>query len=206
MYQLAASAALSIYGAAMTAKAQAEQATADNIAAQEKRRLEFNRDQQAYLMNMNAAAKQSTADNFNISLAAAEAQDQLDLAKAGSGLAGSSINELDDEISRSVGADRVSAQRSLIDSQDKLNQNRITNNENRLFQANQARSQDFTKGISNALIGAAAPLVGKAFDNAYSNPAEKNKDLSIEERKRTTKNWQYSSDTQSIYGAGAFIS
>lgn len=202
MYQLAASAALSIYGAAKTAKAQAEQATADNIAAQEKRRLEFNRDQQAYLQNMNAAAKQNTADNFNINLAAAEAQDQLDLAMAGSGLSGNSVNELDDEISRSVGADRVSAQRNLIDSQDKMNQDRITKNENRLFQANQARSQDYTKGITDALIGSAAPMLGKVIDNTVTAKSSGKANLPNDAKK---VRYNYSGG-QSIYGKDAFIS
>lgn len=200
MYALAASAALSIYGAAKAAKAQAEEATANNIAATEKRRLEFNREQQAYMQNMNALSKQNTADNFNIGLAAAEAQDQLALARAGSGLSGASVNELDDEISRSVGADRVAANRAMIDGQDNLDRNRINANENRLLAANQSRSQDYTRGIKDSLLGAAAPFIGKAIDSAVTNESKT-------ELSNTTKKTNYSyKGGQSVYGVGAFIS
>lgn len=205
MYQLAASAALSIYGASQAAKAQAEQATADNIAQAEKRRLEFNRDTQAYFQNMNSAARQNTADNFNIGLATAEAQDALALAKAGSGLSGASINELDDEISRGVGADRVAAQRSLIDAQDSLNRDRLNKNENRLISANQARAQDYSKGITDAIIGSAAPFVGKGIESVVNGIAKEQKLKREKERELGDGTLNQRTSSINAYGPGAFI-
>lgn len=161
MYQMAAQAALSIYGAAQAAKAQAEEDLANNVAQANKRKLEFNRDTQAFMQNTNALNKQDTSNNFNIGLAAAEAEDQLALASAGSGLGGSSINELDTEISRSVGADKVSAHRQLLDGQDALNRERINANENRTMDADQSRAHDYSSGITNAIMSGAAPMVGK---------------------------------------------
>lgn len=157
MYQLAASMGLAMVSAGLAAKAKAEEDLANNVAQTERRKLQFNRDQQAYLQNMGAAKRQATSDTFNINLAAAEAEDQLALSRAGSGLTGASINELDDEIARSVGADRVAAQRNLENTQDSLDQQRIGANENRQIEANQKR---FLPNVGKDILMAGAGALG----------------------------------------------
>lgn len=154
MYQMAGAMAISMYSAAQASKARAEEEMANNIARTEQRKLQFNREQQAYLSNIIATKKQETSDVYNINIAAAEAQDQLDMARAGSGLSGSSINELDDEVLRAVSADKVSAHRTSLMTQDQLDTQRISANENRQLEANQTRTSiDPQRDIANAAIG-----------------------------------------------------
>ena len=200
MYQIAAQMALSMYSSAQASKARAEEETANNVAQTEKRRLQFNRDQQAYLSNMTATKRQETSDMFNIGLAAAEAEDQLALSRAGSGLSGASINELDDDIARSVGADRVTAHRNSLNAQDQLDQQRVGANENRLIEAEQAKtsnnpSKDILNGALSTLgsqIGNINPAAFSAFNTQTVEPEVPGKKTAVNTR-------------SSMYGKSAFI-
>lgn len=161
--------ALSIYSAAQASKAKAKQETQDAIARQERANLQFNREQQAYMQNVTATKRQETSDLFNISIAAAEAEDNLALATVGSGLGGASVNELNDEISRQVGADKIAVHRGTINQLDQLDQQRLGANENRTLEANQAKATtNVFKDIQNAAFGAGAQALGqldpKLFD------------------------------------------
>jgi len=171
MYQIAAQVALSMYTSGLAAKARLQEEQANAIAQADRRRLQFNRDQAAFLQNVNAAKRQETSEQFNIGLAAAEAEDNLKLVQAGSGLSGASINELDDEISRQVGADRIASHRNEIQTLDQLNQQRIGNNENRSIETNMARQITNPKNdIRNAAFAAGGQAIGsldpKLFDTA----------------------------------------
>lgn len=167
-YALAAQAALSIWASTEASKARAANEIADIVAQRERDNLMFNRNMQAFFQNQTNLGKQKTVDDMNISLAAAEARDNLTMAKVGSNLSGPSMNELDNEISRGVNADKVAAQRSYEQNLDTLNQNRIAENENALFKAKQLRTTDYARETKNAVIGAAAPFAGKALGKAGS--------------------------------------
>lgn len=192
--------AISMFSAAQASKAKAEEEMANNVARTEQRRLQFNRDQQAFLSNTLAAKRQETSDIYNIELAAAEAQDQLEMSRAGSGLSGASINELDDEVLRAVGADKVSAHRTSLMAQDQLNLQRTGANENRQLEANQARSSlDPARDIANAAIGS----LGQGLATmAPSLEAFKTPETSLPQ---PSKEQWLTQSSRKMYGKSAFI-
>lgn len=143
MYQAiagAATAAISLYAATEKIKAKQMQQIADAELAQQSRNIAFNRESQAFMHNMQSLKEQNTSDNFNISIAEAEARDNLAMATAGSGISGASVDELSADISRSVGQDRVAAKRSLSTQRDSMNLQRIQSNENRIREAELAQA------------------------------------------------------------------
>ena len=119
--------------------------------AQQSRKVAFNRESQAYLHNMNKLKDQNTADNFNISIAEAQARDALASATAGSGLAGARMDEMETEITRGVARDRVARDRDLKSQQTAMNQERIQANEDRIVEAENMGVHDYTEDLKGAL-------------------------------------------------------
>jgi hypothetical protein len=144
--------ALKMFAAGEAAKANQENDIRQAKIAQQQRKVAFNRESQAYLHNQNQLKDQNTSDNFNISIAEASARDQLASATAGNGLAGNSVNEMQDEITREVSRDRVAKDRQLKASQDAMNQERIQSNENRVVEASNAYVHDYTADLKGALF------------------------------------------------------
>lgn len=160
MYQMAGAMALNMWGAGQKAKAMAQE-EAQNIETQrEMDRLTFNRQQQKYLQDTTNLRRQSTLDSFNIGLAAAQAEDQLALHKSGTNLTGSSMNDLDAEISRSVHADTMAAKRQEDETFTNLNQERIQANQNRQISADMRRPADYTQIMKSAFLQSAAAGLG----------------------------------------------
>lgn len=150
-YIAGASAGLKMYAAGEAAKANQKNDIRQAGIATQQRNVKFNRDTQAYMHNQNQLKDQNTSDNFNISLAEAQARSQLASATAGNGLAGASIDEMGDEITREVSRDRVTSKRQLQASQDAMNQERIQSNENRVVEAENAYVHDYTEDLKGAL-------------------------------------------------------
>ena len=154
MYQAAAKAAkigVDVYAAGEAAKAKQRMDIRNAKIATEKRTTAFNRETQVFQQNMQVLKDNNTADNFNISVAEASSRDNLLMSTAGSGIAGASVDEISNEISREVGRDRVAAKRKLTASQDAANQQRIQSNENRTVEATNAYVHDYTEDIMAAL-------------------------------------------------------
>lgn len=160
-YFMAASMALNVWGAGQKAKAMAQEEAANIETQREMDRLAFNRQQQKFMQDSVNTKRQLTMDTFNINLAAAQAEDQLALHKAGTNLSGSSINDLDSEISRSVHADRMSSQRQFDETQTNLNQERTQANQNREISANLRKPADYTQIIRSAFLSSAANGLGQ---------------------------------------------
>jgi hypothetical protein len=154
-YAKAAGAALKIWGAAKQAKALAKEQAANIEAERHMERLAFNRRQQKFLQDTTNVLRQQTMDKVNIRVAAAEAQDELELHRAGTGLAGASMNELDGQIARGAHADMVAAKRNADESLTNLNQERIQQNENRIQTTKQRQVADYRRMIGTAMISAA---------------------------------------------------
>jgi hypothetical protein len=155
MYQMAAKAAkvgLDMYAAGEAAKAKQRQDMANAKLAMQARTTQGNREGQAFMTNMQNLKDQNTADNFNISIASATARDNLAMSTAGSGIAGASVDELSNQITRAVGADRVAAKRSMNSAQDAMNQQRIQSNENRIVEAENAYVHDYTADLQAAFL------------------------------------------------------
>lgn len=155
MYQMAAKAAkvgLDMYAAGEAAKAKQRQDMKNAQIAMTARTTAFNREGQAFMSNIQNLKDQNTADNFNISVAGAEARDNLAMATAGSGIAGASVDELSNQITRSVGADKVAAKRSMNSQRDAMNQQRIQSNENRIVEAENAYVHDYTEDLQAAFV------------------------------------------------------
>lgn len=189
--------AISMYSAAQASKAKAEEEMANNVARTEKRRLEFNRDQQTYLQNLSATKRQETSDLYNINIAAAEAQDSLAMARAGSGLSGASMNELDDEITRAISSDQISVHRGTMNAQDQLEQQRIGANENRQIDANQARtSSNPSRDIANAAIGSLGQGIASMDVGSLS---------AFSTKTGTASKGNMASNTRGMYSTSAFI-
>jgi hypothetical protein len=150
--------ALDMFAAGEAAKANQRRDIANAKLAQQARKISFNRETQAYMHNMQSLKDQNTADNFNISVAAAEANDNLAMATAGSGIGGASVNELSTSIAREVGRDRVAAKQAMQSQKDASNQQRIQSNENRVIEA----SNEYVHDYSQDLKGALYQSVGKA--------------------------------------------
>lgn len=159
-YFMAASMALNVWGAGQKAKAMAEEEASNIETQREMDRLTFNRQQQKFLQDSVNVKRQQTVDSFNIDLAASQAEDQLALFKAGTNLSGSSINDLDAEISRSVHADVMASQRQTDETLTNLNQERIQANENRRISADLRRPADYTQIIKSAFLQSAANSLG----------------------------------------------
>jgi len=155
-YAMAGSMALNIWGAAQKAKAMAQEEASNIETQREMDRLAFNRQQQKFLQDSSNSKRQQTLDSFNINLASAEAQDQLTLMKSGTNLTGSSINDLDAEISRSVHADVMASQRVADETATNLNQERIQQNQNRQVQADMRRPPDYSQIVKSAFLSSAA--------------------------------------------------
>ena len=154
MYQAAAKAAkigVDVYAAGEAAKAKQRMDIRNAKIATEQRTTAFNRETQVFQQNMQVLKDNNTADNFNISVAEASSRDNLLMSTAGSGIAGASVDEISNEISREVGRDRVAAKRKLTASQDAANQQRIQSNENRTVEATNAYVHDYTEDIMAAL-------------------------------------------------------
>lgn len=155
MYQAiaaGATAAISLYASTEKIKAKQRQLMADAALAQQSRTIGGNREIQAFMQNTQAMKDQNTADNLTISMNEAEARDNLLMATAGSGISGASVNELNTEISRSVGADRVAAKRNMANQRDAMNQNRIQNSENRVREAELAQAYDARDDNAGAFL------------------------------------------------------
>lgn len=147
MYAAAAKMGLSMFIAGQQAKA-TQQAELDNMRIQgQQRTIAFNRETQAYAQTMQSLKDQNTAENFDISIAQAQAQDRMLMQTAGSGLAGNSMDELDDEIQRAVTSDRLNTQRNLDATKDELNKQRVYANENRVFEAKSQKASDYSNDI-----------------------------------------------------------
>lgn len=160
-YALAGSMALNMWGAAQKSKAMAQEEAANIAAQREMDRLTFNRQQQQYMQQVVGIKQQETVDSLNIGIAASQAESQLSLHKAGSNLAGASINELDAEISREVHNDLMASQRQSDQALTNLDQERIQANENRQIKANMRRPPDYTKMLSSAFLQSAASGLGR---------------------------------------------
>ena len=150
-YVKGAGLALNMFAAGEAAKANQRNDIRQAEIAQQSRKVAFNRESQAFLHNMNNLKEQNTSDNFNISIAEAQARDTLAQATAGSGLAGASIDEMSNEITREVSRDRVSKDRTMRASRDAMNQERIQSNENRIVEAENAYVHDYTEDLKGAL-------------------------------------------------------
>jgi hypothetical protein len=158
-YAKAAGAALKIWGAASQARALAKEQAANIEAERQMERLAFNRRQQKFLQDTTNVLRQQTVDKVNIRVAAAEAQDELELHRAGSNLTGASMNELDGQIARGAHADMMASKRATDESLTNLNQQRIQQNENRIETTRQRKVGDYTSIIKSAMIGAAGDLL-----------------------------------------------
>lgn len=165
MYREAGMAALSIWQATEAAKAKAKEEQANLIAQRQKDSINFNRQQQQYLMNRVNLGKQKSVDDFNINIAAVEARDNLEMAKAGSGLSGASINELDSEIARGVNADRVAAKRRYEQGLDTNELARREANENAILSADQYSAPNFSSMVSQSLLAGLTSVGGKYAEN-----------------------------------------
>lgn len=153
--------ALDMFAAGEAAKANQQRDMANASIAAQARKVSANREGQAYMANQQALKDQNTSDNFNISIAEAGARDNLDLAMAGSGIGGASVDQISSEISREVGRDRVAAKKAMQVQQDAMNQQRIQSNENRIVEAENAYVHDYTEDLKGALFQS----VGKAATN-----------------------------------------
>jgi len=155
MYQMAAKAAkvgLDMYAAGEAAKAKQRQDMANAKLAMQMRTTAANREGQAFMANIQNLKDQNTSDNFNISVAGMQAQDNLAMATAGSGIAGASVEELGADITRSVGRDKVAAKRTLDVQRDALNVQRKQSNENRIVEAENAYVHDYTEDLQAAFV------------------------------------------------------
>lgn len=162
-YKIAAKTAklgLDMYAAGEAAKAKQRMDIRNAKIATEQRTTAFNRETQAFQQNMQALKDNNTAENFSISVAEATARDNLLMSSAGSGIAGASVDEISNEISREVGRDRVAAKRNLTAARDAANQQRIQTNENRTVEATNAYVHDYTEDLKGALFQS----VGSALD------------------------------------------
>jgi hypothetical protein len=128
------------------------QLMADAELAQQARSISTARETQAYLQNVQALKDQNTSDNLSISMAEAEARDNLLMSTAGSGIGGASVNELNTEISRSVGADRVAAKRNMSTQRDSMNLQRKQTQENKVREAELAQAYNPRDDLSGALL------------------------------------------------------
>lgn len=171
MYAAAAQMGLSMFMAGQQAKAtQQAELEAMKISGQQ-RTIAFNRETQAYSQTLQSLKDQSTADNFDISIAQAQAQDKLAMQTAGSGLSGASVDELDDEIQRAVSSDRIASQRNLDATKQNLDQERKMNNENRVFEASHIKATDHSGDILNAglsAFGNSAFVEGGSFEKGLT--------------------------------------
>lgn len=151
---------IDIYTSAEAVKARQQEDMRNAAIATQQRSVSFNRDTQAFLKNQQDLKDQNTSDNLNISLAQAQAMDELAMSTAGSGLAGASVDELGDEITREVGRDRVAAHRAFKSASDAARINLKQENENRVFEAENAY---VNRNTSDELGGAVLSAVGSAL-------------------------------------------
>lgn len=149
-----------LYAAGEAAKAKQQEDMRTAAIAAQARKVASNRDTQAFLKNQQDLKDQNTSDNFNISLAQAQAQDELALSTAGSGLAGASIDELGDEITREVSRDRVAADRAMRSASDAARINLKQENENRVYEAENMYVHNYAKDLEGDFLRA----VGSAMD------------------------------------------
>ena len=151
-YVAGAKVGLDVFAAGEAAKAQQKNDMRNAAIAQQSRKVSSNRETQAYLHNLQNLKDQNTSDNFNISLAEANARDQLAMATAGSGIGGASVDDIDTQITREVSRDKVSANRSFTASRDAADIERRQSNENRIVEAENAYVHDYSQDIQNALF------------------------------------------------------
>lgn len=151
-YVAAAKVGLDVYAAGEAAKAKQKNDMRNAAIAQQSRKISGNREAQAYIHNLQNLKDQNTSDNFNISLAEANARDQLAMATAGSGIGGASVDDIDTQITREVTRDKVAANRSYRAAADASNIERIQSNENRVIEAENAYVHDYSQDIMNALF------------------------------------------------------
>lgn len=159
-YAKVAKAGIDIAVAAEQLKARQREEMRNAAIATQKRTVAVNRDTQAFLKNQQDLKDQNTSDNLNISLAQAQAMDDLAMSTAGSGLAGASVDELGDEIAREVGRDRVAAHRAFKSASDAARINLKQANENRVLEAENAYVNKYT---SMELGGATLQAVSSAM-------------------------------------------
>ena len=157
----AAKIGLATFAAGLAAKAKTENDIRNMKLAMEARRVASNRENVAFMQNMTALKEQNTSDNFNISVAALQARDQLAAATAGSGIAGQSVDDLSNQITREVGQDRVNAKRMFDAAKDAERQQLKMSEENRVLEARNQQAIDYTPDITASFYSA----LGDEADN-----------------------------------------
>lgn len=143
---------LQLFAAGLEAKAQFTADLENAKTQQVQRRIAFNRDTEAFLNNMSVLKKQKTADSLNLAMASQKVQDELTMGMAGSGFTGQSVSELEADMTRSFAQDQLAIDRAAEGTADAAKAGLRVRNENRVMEANMAKTTDYTKGIQSALL------------------------------------------------------
>lgn len=156
MWQYAASAGINMLSAGLQAKEQIRAEGAHNALKAQEAKLTSNRETEATLQNIGSIKQQEVSDLANIGLAAMRAEDEAIMARASTGLSGSSMDDIDSEILIDVNKDKQQAIRTASQNIDEQTKGLRYANENRVFEANNRKINTNPRSmIRNALLSSA---------------------------------------------------
>jgi hypothetical protein len=161
MWQYAASAGINMLSAGLQAKEQMKAESAHNELKFQESRIASNRETESTLFNISSIKQQEVSDMANIGLAAARAEDEALMARAASGLEGTSMNDLDAEILIDVNKDKQQVARGAAQNINEQTKGLRYANENRVFESNNRKINTKPKSmVRNALLSSAGSALG----------------------------------------------